>query len=77
MYIGVEQDEIDYLLKQNPRKLVGGYNLTGLENTLMFYHFYKNLNWSQLMTKYFDVIQKSCLCDQIITFDNDKTVVIK
>ena len=71
----LNQDEIDYLLKQNPQKLVGGYNITGIKNTILFYHFYKNLNWESLMTKYFEQIQRTCLADKIIIFDGSIKII--
>ena len=74
----LKQDEIDFLLKQNPHKLEGGYNITGLKNAITHYHCNKNRNWGNLMLKYFNQVSEVCLADQILTGDmiNDNQYIL-
>ena len=66
----LNNEEINYLMKQNPQKLEGGRNLTGIKNAILRFRWHKNLNLSNVMLKYFDLISGTCLADTILTAED-------
>ena len=67
----LNQEEVNYLLQQNPNKLVGGKNCIGLKNTILFYNTIVKGNKSKIFKKYANLIKEVCLADVIYYFDSN------